>query len=896
MLKKLLTIVAYIDSEETYERFEQSVLNQEIEKEQLELVFVDSICSEKTIDFVKNFSNNGIVSSCICKKGCSEVEAYNTSINSINSKFVNFTRTSAYFSENSIKSGLFNKEKLVSLKPVFVNTNGKKTTYKAVPLKKAKGKINLINNPTGFQLFVSAYFIPVTLLKEVSFNLNLNQEALYKFVIDLLVKSPEYTYLTNCYYYTHALEDTVGVAEIQYNKYWYITSLKDFIIPTLTEYSNYEFVKKICVYLVLAKYNCNLFNRNKNVLNSEEISQFEEYVGEFFSLVKDNTIFFEDKNMHLNLARSFMVHLLKLKYKNCELSVKADDNNFVFCALEKDNSLTEIPISLKTNEKVVINVLNYANGNLVIDGTFSPAVFLNDTQFVAYAELNGKKYYLNRNNIYSDNFSFGVSFYKKYRFNVEIPCETVGDLKFYFEFNNEKIPLKISGTGPFCRLNGWKNSYWHFSDKTVYYKKAKNGDILKIRKNNVLLNFFKEIYYIFKNLVNKKFSKKSIVASGFRVMYWLTRPYFCKKRIWLYFDKLYKAGDNAEYLFRYSYKQNDGIENYYLINKDSADYKRLKSKYGKNIIIFNSVKAKLYALNAECALATHCNVMGFLGYPKRVHPFFTNLYKLKVVCVQHGLTIQQIAVHQNRLVDNTGLYCCASKFEIDNLNQEIYGYYGNELKLVGLARYDGLKSNDKKQILITPTWRKECARGDSQMGSARKYNELFKTTEYFRLYNELINDKNLIETAKKCNYKIIYLLHPVVSSQIGDFTKNEFVKILAASGDMSYEKILTESSLMVTDYSGVQFDFAYQRKPIVYYHPSTLPPHYEEGCGFVYDKMGFGPIITEHNSLVKELCEYMENGCKIKEEYIKRADNFFAFDDFNNCNRIYNEVIEYVNK
>ena len=111
---------------------------------------------------------------------------------------------------------------------------------------------------------------------------------------------------------------------------------------------------------------------------------------------------------------------------------------------------------------------------------------------------------------------------------------------------------------------------------------------------------------------------------------------------------------------------------------------------------------------------------------------------------------------------------------------------------------------------------------------------------------------------------------------------------------MSYEKILTEASLMVTDYSGVQFDFAYMRKPIVYYHPDTLPPHYESG-GIDYPTQGFGPIITNHEAVVDEICRYMENGCKTDAEYIDRANDFFEFDDFDNAKRIYEEIYNSLN-
>ena len=78
-----------------------------------------------------------------------------------------------------------------------------------------------------------------------------------------------------------------------------------------------------------------------------------------------------------------------------------------------------------------------------------------------------------------------------------------------------------------------------------------------------------------------------------------------------------------------------------------------------------------------------------------------------------------------------------------------------------------------------------------------------------------------------------------------DYTPDPYVEVISSVGDMSYEKILTESSLMVTDYSGVQFDFAYMRKCLIYYHPDQLPPHYDEG-GLIYSTMGFGPICTNH--------------------------------------------------
>ena len=139
------------------------------------------------------------------------------------------------------------------------------------------------------------------------------------------------------------------------------------------------------------------------------------------------------------------------------------------------------------------------------------------------------------------------------------------------------------------------------------------------------------------------------------------------------------------------------------------------------------------------------------------------------------------------------------------------------------------------------------------------------------------------------------MLHPVITAQEKDFKGNEHVTILTVNSGISYEQLLTESSLMVTDYSGIQYDFAYMRKPIIYFHPNELPAQYEDG-GIDYETMGFGPICKNNDELVKTLCEYMDNDCKTKQEYIKRSDDFFAFKDHNNCDRIYNEIKKYMDE
>ena len=59
---------------------------------------------------------------------------------------------------------------------------------------------------------------------------------------------------------------------------------------------------------------------------------------------------------------------------------------------------------------------------------------------------------------------------------------------------------------------------------------------------------------------------------------------------------------------------------------------------------------------------------------------------------------------------------------------------------------------------------------------------------------------------------------------------------------------------------------------------------------FDYEKIGFGDICTSADELAGVLCEYIENDCKIKEEYKNRYESFFVQNDRNSGKRLYEAV------
>ena len=674
-----------------------------------------------------------------------------------------------------------------------------------------------------------------------------------------------------------------------YFREWYFDSMDEFLIPLLCdakkEYGKIPlFLQYYAMYAIQCRFDANSNNRNKHIIAESEIPEYLKLLEKVFALLDDAVIMnlhdckFYSKNYQLN--RMF----LRIKYDVPQLDAKYLCERTTLCIVYKENV-----IYLLNKMRINILFMNYIDGKLEIDASV-PDVFSRD-KVSYYFLLDDVRQDVVFNEGYSLTKYFGVSAYKRFTFHASIPLKYTGKqqiLRFAVQYEGKEYVVSTEYKSHTSRLsNDPANSYWHF-DNFIATRKAAAILIAPYKWKTMAKLELK----IWKELLSKH-TKHELAMFLVRFGYVITRPYFKRKKIWMFYDKIYKGGDSSEYLYKYAMNKKDGIKKYYLLDKNAVDYKRMKRE-GYHPLKRSSIMHRLVFLNADMMIVSKSTVFAFNDFHMQNSKYVRGITDFHVVCVQHGLSVQKIALAQQRLRDNTRLYFCASKYEIENLSKPVYNYIGYDaLKLTGVPRYDGLVNRNQKQILISPTWRMQSALLVSKNeGVARDYNPNFKETEYFKVYNSLINDRRLIQAAKEYGYKIAYVLHPIVSPQAEDFDKNEYVEIIPSTGEMSYEKLFCESSLMVTDYSGVQFDFAYLRKPLIYHHHRDLEAHYEEGT-FHYDTMAFGEITHDNDELIDLLIDYMQHDCVMKEKYRKRADDFFAFNDNNNCQRIYDVMIDY---
>lgn len=759
------------------------------------------------------------------------------------------------------------------------NEENTKINSKRSIFNRGKKEVDLTQMYTNM-LYFCRYVFQTSFLKSIEFN-EIENMFYEEKILMRMMQTNESAYLVSSInlFTTEPLETNFNSYEKQFQKEWYCPFFSESLLPFLSQVEPSIPLQNLLLHFIRIRLYCNLNGRDKFVIEGKEIDSFFSLIKRALQYISDEIII--ESRKRKNLPKIFSFLLLKLKYGgNLSIDIgEYEDQTYVY--------INHLPFAPIKSIKMGITAINYDQKNLVIDANILASNMLDNINETFRIFMDDHEIKWKKTEVYNITKVFGKSINRFYSLQFTIPFDQLRKktrICFEGSVNGKAIRLPLHFMKTSARLLSKNKASYYTFDKYVI---TSSYDHLIIKRKHKMEIFFRETIMIFQMFWMRKNFRTGASAFLLRLAYWLSRPRFNEKGKpnWLFFDKLYKAGDNAEYLFDYCYQYVKEANSYYIINKDAIDYPRLKEKYQDHVIPFNSLRHKLMVLNTNIIFATHASVLSFCGFGASLQRCFRNLLKAKVVCIQHGLTIQNIAQHQNRLQDNTSMYFCASKYEIKNLERPIYGYENNELFLTGSPRYDGLVNADQRQILIAPTWRRNIVITGNAVGTSKEYNPLFKNTKYFEIYNNLINDKRILEAAKKYNYKLVFLIHPTLSSQIEDYDKNDYLSIIPAISDISYEKMLTESSLMLTDYSGIQFDFAYMKKPILYYHPAELPPQYQEGV-YQYETMAFGPIVTSYEDAISSLCEFMKNNCQMTDEYKKRVDDFFEYTDHNNCKRI----------
>ena len=841
---KFSVIIATYNSENWIKECLNSLISQTIGfEDNIEVIIIDNgscdetetICREYVNDhpnnfkYIQNHENSG------------PAMARNIGMTHASGDYVNFLDSDDYMSKNTFKSVLNFFEKhpdvdLVSV-PIYFFENEQGPHYLNYKFEKTQ-KVNLLENPDCYQLSGPSSFIKRTATKNVEFPDIITSEDVV-FVNEVLINNPNIGLCREGRYnYRKRKDNSSIINNSQSNKRYYTQRVEDYFSHLIDKsHKKYGEVPEFIQNVIMYDINWMLKIKNiPDILDENEMNEFKMALGGVLQKIDDETIYnyrFMDKNEKIN---AFL-----LKY--------GDYSNPIFSKLEADT--------------VNIDIYDIINDELYVLAHIYPI-----KEHRLKVLVNGEELETNELRFPQRDLKYlDYTYCKDYSFEFKIPISKGKSYEIEFRNGNEVLKIDFERPCNFSKIVGYA--------KTKDYLSILEGNKIILKKKSTMGWIKQEIKATIHMLKERKPGYK--VGIPFRMMYMAGYPFLRNKHIWFFMDRPEVADDNGMHLFRYAIDKDKSVKKYFIVKKDSPDYEEMK-KIG-NVIPFKSIKHRFLGMFVENIVTSQPDnevIYPFWG----TYPHIAGILKSNNVFLQHGIIKDDISSWLNKFTMNLSFFLTSATPEYESIFKHDYNFDENVVQLLGLPRYDTLENNeDKKQIVIMPSWRRYMT---------RKPDDYIKETEFFKRFNSLLNNEKLIDTCKENNYEIIFKPHPRVYEFIELFDKNNYVTI--DYDRTRYQTLFNNGSLLITDYSSVAFDFSYLHKPVIYYQYGT-DYHFDlKDSYFDYETMGFGEVVKSEEKLVDLIIDYIENDCPIKEEYSKRIDEFFLYNDKNNCKRVYDAI------
>lgn len=837
-------IIATYNSEKWIGEAIDSLISQDLDfEDNIEAIIVDNASNDNTKsicqDYVAKYPNNIIYLQNSENKGPSF--SRNIGLEHATGQYVNFLDSDDTISKNTMKDvlAIFNDREDVDLVciPIHFFEGMEGEHYLNYKFKESR-VVNLLENPECYQLSGPSSFIRRNATESIEFPDIVTSEDVV-FVNEILINNPNIGLCkTGRYNYRKRKDKTSIIDNSQLKKEYYADRcnhyFKYLIDESLGKYGEVpKFIQNVILYDIrwmLAVENIG------EILDSDEMAKFKNCLKDVLTCIDDENI----KEYGL-MDDDAKLKSLFIKY--------GDFSQEIIEQFESDTVFIDVYDIIGNELYVLANVSNIREREI-------------DT-YINNQKIKTKKVRFPQR----DRYCIDSIYSKDCSFEFRLPLSKEKILEIEFRQGNDALHIDFSRPCNFSRIVGYA--------KTRDYLSILKGDRIVIEKKTTLKWIKQEVKTIARML--KKREPGFHVGVPFRIAYMLGYPFLKNKHIWFYMDRPDVSDDNGEHLFKYAVDKDPHIKKYFIIKEDSKDFGRMK-EIG-NVLGFKSMKHRYLGMFVENIVTSHPDneiIYPFWGR----YPYFAGLLKSNNVFLQHGIIKEDISSWLNRSNMNLSFFLTSARLEYESIFRYPYNYDDNVVQLLGLPRYDNLENReDRRQIIIMPSWRRNLD---------RKSKDYISKSEYFKRFNSLINNERLIEKAHEHDYEIIFRPHPKVYGFIELFDENDYVKI--DHDRVRYQTLFNNGSILITDYSSVAFDFAYLYKPVIYYHYGNDYHFDAEHSFFDYETMGLGEISRDEDDLVDLIVEYMENDCKIKDEYKSRIKDFYLFTDRNNCKRVYDAI------
>ncbi len=375
----------------------------------------------------------------------------------------------------------------------------------------------------------------------------------------------------------------------------------------------------------------------------------------------------------------------------------------------------------------------------------------------------------------------------------------------------------------------------------------------------------------------EKFTTKLMDAAAL-VLAEVAAP-FAKTETWLVGENLgHVAQDNGYAFFEHCMEEQKEQNIYYIARSSNRHLDKL-AKYQSNVIRYNSF-THYYRYHLAKKLIVAHGIRDVL--PSSKHRIQN---KKPLVYLQHGIVaMKKISYGDNSYNGSMKMFVVSSENE-KKLMMTQNNMTADLLKVTGLPRYDSLtvKMTEKKIVLFMPTWR----------DWLNKDEETFKESSFYKNYRELLKSEEFLSILRKHDAVAQFYPHFEIENRFShllDF-ESERVKVVSYS-DTYVQDIVRTSTVLVTDYSSIAWDFIYLGKPVIFYQFDRKQYLLNRGSYVDLKRDLPGEIAMSKQNVIENVERYLENDGGMSGEYRKRAESYYEFHDQNNSDRVYRAIVK----
>lgn len=428
-----------------------------------------------------------------------------------------------------------------------------------------------------------------------------------------------------------------------------------------------------------------------------------------------------------------------------------------------------------------------------------------------------------------------------------------------------------------------------FCNEIIIWFNASIEDEITIIHNNKVCELKNDIPSLTQNKIGKLLTSSKIIK---KLSYSSFFKYYFNNA-WVFIDKPSEANDNAEHFYRYIKLHHPEINIFFLLRKRTSSWRRLKVE-GFNLIDYGSLLHKLLLLNAKFLISSHADTSVISSVSQRL---YQDALHYKFIFLQHGVINQDLSSWINQLPIDLMVTSTKREYLSIVANNNSYNLTSKEVILSGLPRHDNLlhlkKNNTShRNILIMPTWRRNLVGAQARFNNTWDTVDNFENSLYAKQWVDLISSERLIEISKK--YSTFFILHPNMEEYSEWFSsKVKSIQVFSFQSINTFQEILANSSVFITDYSSLAFDAAVIDIPTIYYQFDSQflsSGHtYTQGY-FDYENEGFGPVATSTEKVLNELIKILQNNADPIYHIRRRKE--IGFTDGENSQRLFRALAQ----